>query len=320
MVAEVSRSWSSAQSARRSLRTILAKWFCVLLVSGSLPAGVRAYDDDVEKWVELPDRLAIDMSEIGRWIDAGLARIEWRVYLKDGQVRAVLTSETSGLVSPPPEFAPRAGEYQFASRDTYMRTEDGWLVSFRRGEWGGALYWFSPDGKSNQYLGGQQVNQFLQMGDRILAVEGLSHMGLSNGSLIELSRSMDDGKWRYETAKLLPETPYAFARLSDESLLIVLLNSVVSLTSDGRLTTVMRFRHFAGGVANSLALMPASRKAFLGRRLYVTELDFSEQRVRYLVPAQVLRQLLSPGKERGPEPDSPTPMRFRPPAPDPSLQ
>jgi hypothetical protein len=166
----VTQLWFFDRSLRSWLWDLLRTCILVSYVYLCGVGDARAYDSDVAKWVELPDRFAVNMSEFERWIDAGLARVEWRVYLKDGQVRAALISETSDLGSTPPEFAPRAGEYQFANRDTYMRTDDGWLVSFRRGEWGGALYWFSSDGKSNQYLGGQQVNQFLRMGERILAI------------------------------------------------------------------------------------------------------------------------------------------------------
>jgi hypothetical protein len=307
-------------AARASRRFLIGGLFWTLLISASLSTGARAYDDDVTKWPELPDRFAIRSIEgAERWYRLGLWEIDWRVYVKGGQVRAALISETAGLETPTPDFWPEVGDYQFLNLDTYLRVDDGWLISFRRGEWGGGLYWFSPDGKANQYLGGLQVNQFLRVDDEVLAVEGLSHLGSSNGSLVELSHSGINGEWRYKTLKRMPRTPYAFVRRSDGTLLIVLLDSVVSLTAEGELSTVMVLKNWDGIAANSLALVPDDAKAYLGGRGYISELNFNEQVVRYLAPTQIVQQLISGNPVRLPE-HRPQALRFRLPAPDPGLQ
>jgi hypothetical protein len=274
---------------------------CSLAVLTSVSVGAHDYDGHVTKWVALPERFALPTTEtFERWYQAGLLKLEWWVYLDGGQVRAALSSDIRD-VQKPPAFSPRVGDYQFTNLDTYLRTDDGWLISFRRGEWGGALYWFSPDGGTNRYIGGSQVNQFLRVHDHILAAEGLSHLGTSNGSLIELSRSTDTKEWHYKTVKRLPQTPYVFAPLNDGGLLIVLLSSVVSLAPDGKLSTIMTLNYWAGENANSLALLPNGEKAYLGGRNYVAELNFRERRVRYLVPEEILQRLMSPGAGRTPE-------------------
>jgi len=299
----------------------LLGFFTTCSLAGLTSVSVGAhYDGDVTKWAALPERFALPTTDMfERWYQAGLLRLEWRVYLDGGQVRAALMSDIRS-VQTPPAFSPRVGDYQFTDLDTYLRTDDGWLISFRRGEWGGALYWFSPDGGTNRYIGELQVNQFLRLHDHILAVEGLSHMGESNGSLIELSRSTDSKEWNYKTVKRLPQTPYVFVPLDDGGLLIVLLSSVVSLAPDGELDTIMMLNYWAGENANSLALLPNGEKAYLGGRYYVAELDFKERRVRYLVPEEIFQQLMSPGAGGTPESEVQAPARIAPPAPNPNLQ
>lgn len=61
----------------------------------------------------------------------------------------------------------------------YIKVKNGWISGRNAGEWGGGLYFISTDGKSHYHISDDQIKQFFQYGNRIFAVEGLAHLGLS---------------------------------------------------------------------------------------------------------------------------------------------
>jgi hypothetical protein len=69
-----------------------------------------------------------------------------------------------------------------------IEVEDGYLVGFNRGEWGGELYWFSKNGKERYEISGHQIVQFIERDNKIYAIEGLAHLRLSGGSIIEIKK------------------------------------------------------------------------------------------------------------------------------------
>lgn len=282
--------------------------------------GVRAYDGELTKWVQLPERLAKYSGEAGtRWNRMGGPLLEWRVFSREG--RAWSTTARDPLIpgDPAPHFFARADDFEFTKHDTYVKTDDGWLISFRRGEWGGALYWFSEDGLEHRLLGPFQVNQFLRVDDKILAVEGLSHLGISRGSLLEIESAGAPVGWHYRSVKTMPSEPMAMTRLEEGTLWIALFDAVVSLDASGRLETLV---HLPWDVrsANSITVAPDRRRAYLGGSFWVTEVDIRTGQLRYLVPRELLDELLSDSPGINPERTTDGPPAFTPPAPDPGLQ
>jgi hypothetical protein len=70
-----------------------------------------------------------------------------------------------------------------------IEVEDGYLVGFNRGEWGGELYWFSKNGKKKYEISRHQIVQFIKRDNKIYAIEGLGHLGISEGSIIEIEKN-----------------------------------------------------------------------------------------------------------------------------------
>ncbi len=67
--------------------------------------------------------------------------------------------------------------------------DNGYLVGFNRGEWGGELYWFSKDGSDRYEISGHQIVQFIERDNKIYAIEG----SFLYGSIIEIIKK--EGKW-----------------------------------------------------------------------------------------------------------------------------
>jgi hypothetical protein len=71
-------------------------------------------------------------------------------------------------------------------RPSIMKVDNGYLIGFYKGEWGGALYWVSKDGKKYYKISNHEIVQFINKDGKLYAIEGLSHLNMSEGSIIEI--------------------------------------------------------------------------------------------------------------------------------------
>jgi hypothetical protein len=128
--------------------------------------------------------------------------------------------------------------------ETGIRVDDGWLVGSDRGEWGGELAFIKEDGSSEIVRRGN-VNAIHKLGERYIAVMGLSHIGVSRGTVFDLSLQ-NDGSWQATTWKILPAAPKSSHRISDEEVLVIVESSGgILLREDGRMKMAN-----CGGVGN----------------------------------------------------------------------
>ena len=102
--------------------------------------------------------------------------------------------------------------------DVALRLDDGWLVGGNRGEWGGELVVVGDDG-TFQTLLEKNVRDLHLVGDRIVAVVGLAHLGLNAGSLYEVHREPGN-EWTASIWRVLPGVPVTARPVQPEGLLI----------------------------------------------------------------------------------------------------
>src|SRR5262249_4106446 len=144
-----------------------------------------------------------------RWYAANYSRQEWAVGASAGRVtvgpdntRSNNTQDGPAWIEIPFRLAPSpVGKppktipgKERAPRRRMVKVEDGYLLGQNAGEWGGDIWWFSPDGTKQYKVSDHQPVQFFETKHGLLAVEGLAHMGISEGSVIRLRRTAE-GRW-----------------------------------------------------------------------------------------------------------------------------
>lgn len=92
---------------------------------------------------------------------------------------------------------PKPGHFDYDGMPTWQKVEDGYLVGYDNGEWGGSLFWFSPDGSENYKISADQVQQFVVRNKELLAITEGSNQGIPIGRLIKLV--LAKGKWISES-------------------------------------------------------------------------------------------------------------------------
>jgi len=111
-----------------------------------------------------------------------------------------------------------------------FEVEDGYLVGFNRGEWGGELYWFSKDGKKRYEISRHQIVQFIKRDNKIYAIEGLAHLG-TKGSIIEIEKQKR--KWVAKEFLKLSTAPEAIQLDSKENFIVVTFGTDWSFDEGG---------------------------------------------------------------------------------------
>jgi hypothetical protein len=269
----------------------------VLLLAVVSRAAEPAYPPDVTEWQEIAvppngrnsDRAAWDFA-------AGYSELSWHVYLDKARPYAKLINHPNDDSSDPPPFDARADKFRGAKR--FRQVDDGWLVGFNHGEFGAALYWFDRNGRHHYKISDDQVVAFFSLSDGIYAIEGLAHMGASCGSVIRISRPMIGVHWQATRVVRLPFAPSTVSVRRDDSMLITLSDSLVSVGPDHQIRTLIPDAPWQGLYPSSSILLPDESRLYIGMRQFVSEVDLTANQFRLLVPSKDFLNRLSEEQEK----------------------
>lgn len=254
------------------------------LLALTAQAAAPPYSSDLSTWTEVPVPPQSDQASYQIWSYAGsYSDYEWRVFTREGRPHARLISEATAVPKEHPDFTPAAGEFKGAS--AFARVGDGWLVSFNEGEFGAALYWFSADGKRSYKISDHQVEEFLHLPDGVYAVEGLAHLMMNEGSLIQITRAGARSRWQARTIMRLPAAPQAASLTSDGTIILTLFDALVRVDHNHKIHRLLAPAPWNGFYPNSSVLVDHEQKLYLGMRQYVAAFNLGTKKLRFLVPS-----------------------------------
>ena len=159
----------------------------LLFLMFSAPITGQNEVDFLKNWKSHP--VPTDRDTISKY---NRSKNDWVVYLDNNEIMVddIRNKWDELRVKPPFEIrqsnskminisAPLAGLIDV------VKVQDGYLIGFNRGEWGGELYWFSKNGKRRYEISGHQIVKFIERDNKIYAIAGLAHLTMSKGSVIE---------------------------------------------------------------------------------------------------------------------------------------
>ena len=253
-----------------------------------------AYSRDVTQWQEVAVPRESDYHAWIAWLSATAdCRLKWQVFTENGKPYSVVLKD-DGPYLPEDDI--------FSGASSRAAVKNGWLVSHNRGEFGGAIYWFSRDGKRRYQISEHQVIDFLSLPSGVHAIEGLNHMASDRGSVIRIERPKPGARWKATTIALLPSEPSAASVLRNGTILIVLSSAVVSVGTDGGMYTLLVDAPWRGLSLNSSTLSQDERLLYIGMQQFVGEFDLITKKVRFLIPSKkFLNKPPKVKKTRGPQ-------------------
>ncbi len=132
---------------------------------------------------------------------------EWAIVKTTDGIQTASPNLLLPLTDTPPFSLPQADGFYGWRR--VRNVEDGFLVGTNAGEWGGATWWFSLDGKSHYLILEGNVLDLFLVNRRPFIVSGLNHLGYSIGFVAELYKD-HKRRWVVKQKTELQAGPTAF--------------------------------------------------------------------------------------------------------------
>jgi hypothetical protein len=218
-----------------------------------------------EGWVLYPSPLA-DSPALRC---ANYSMREWRVTVEGESLKTRLDTRRDHQAPLPSEINSKNVAVGSKGDRHVIQVEDGWLVGLDVGEFGGALWWFSSDGKNSKKLADENVVGFANSSKGVLALVGLAHMGLDSGKVLRIADG-EAGNRKIEVLADLGVAPRTFAVESPDTLLVVTTRGLVRVRTSGMVEQLLP-TNYGLLYPNSMTLSP-SGVIHVGMRHFVTRL------------------------------------------------
>lgn len=244
------------------------------------------YPPDPSDWYEIP--IPSEAARRKLWLDAAKdSEVAWRVFLDDGRVRAELLRDSVRRRRRRRKATPECDAVaEFCENASAIaRVEDGWLVGFDFGEFGGGLCWISEDGLDSYRISDHRIVDFVPEGDEVVAIEGLAHLVFDEGSVIRIAWCEDNARWIVRREIPLPGKPFAMSLQPGVGLMITLTDRLCLLRSGNAIDTLLAGAPWRRLYPSSSVLGPDGRTLYIGMRRFVVEVELATSEVRYLVPS-----------------------------------
>jgi hypothetical protein len=205
---------------------------------------------------------------------------EWTVFIKNKEIFATKTRKKISDTLPFQIVSREKEKYKIGGQRSAIQVNDGYLVGFYRGEWGGNLYWFSKDGKQKYEISNHEVVQFIIRDNRIFAIEGLSHLSASNGNIIEIKKN--GNKWISVESIKLPSAPYGVDIDDNKNLIIITSTSLLKIDTNFKID-ILTEEHFWYPGLYPTSLVILDNIAYIGMRKGIFKYNLASKKQEWLM-------------------------------------
>ncbi len=208
------------------------------------------------------------------------AQDDWTVFLKDSKIYAT-NNRNKTSDSLPFKIIPTEEErYRIGGSRSVIKVDNGYLVGFYRGEWGGNLYWFSQDGKNKYEISDHEIVQFIKRDNKIYAIEGLAHLDMSAGSIIEIKEV--NKKWTAVEHLKLPSAPDGIDLATNNNFVIITSKSLLTVDTNFKIDTLIE-KGFWRAALYPTSLVIKDSIAYMGMRKGVFKYDLTTNKQEWLM-------------------------------------
>jgi hypothetical protein len=203
------------------------------------------------------------------------SRNDWQVKSDGANVTFGKESKPDNVVAP---SLPRLlkhendmpGKTVSAGLRTAIHYENGWLLAYDAGEWGGGLWLTNEDGSKTKRILDSNVRAVIPFNGGILVLSGLAHiMDFGNAFIFSSPNGLDIS---LQHAMQLDGEPSAPAKAPDGSVFFVTTYGLCRITKTGELQRLTYFPKWVRQqYPNSMAITPDGT-IFIGMRMFVLKL------------------------------------------------
>jgi hypothetical protein len=150
----------------------------------------------------------------------------------------------------------------------FLQIQNGFLVGYNSGEFGGGLSWFDGDGRFRQSITTENTQRIIPTRQGAVVFTGLAHGLQDTGHVLRLLYG--EGRWRMTRANL-PGAPLAVLSDADESFVVVTTRHLVRIRRDFRVVLLHRGAWRGNPSPNSI-VRDSSGRIYLGMSYAVARL------------------------------------------------
>jgi len=202
----------------------------------------------------------------------------WSISLAEGAL--VVEPRPSGVVRDPLPFSPGTGPDRVGHRHA-LEVRDGFLVGFDAGEFGGGLWWFSPNGtrstrvslpestpvRKDDPFRAENVRGFVSFEGEILVFMGLDHLLGRSGHVFRLLRTA--GEWSLVPIAAFDASPAAWV-VEDNQVFVVTQGGLWTIRESWQVEHVHSVD--LGGLVPASLVRDAEGVLYMGLRHYLLSL------------------------------------------------
>lgn len=210
------------------------------------------------------------------------SKLEWHIEEKNKQVYAKLLKKFSTEKNLPFKIKPLSEREKedLTGEISFIDVEDGYLISFYRGEFGGRLYWFDKQGIKRKLVGRAMIVQFIKRKGKIYAISGLAHGVSSTGGIIEIQKEKEN--WKLFNYVNLNDAPYAINIDKKKNFIIVTSEHLFSVDMNKKVDILL-----SKGFWDSLyptSLVVNKTVVFIGMRQGIFKFNLATNKQEWLMP------------------------------------
>ena len=118
----------------------------------------------------------------------------------------------------------------------WTKVHNGYILGEDQGEWGGDLYWFSVDGKTNYKISSTQVQQFFSINNEIFALTGGSYNGLPMGWIQKII--FKNGQWVIDPY-LRTNTASHYIKIHKENIFLISSTGIMKIDNNKKIQVLL---------------------------------------------------------------------------------
>jgi hypothetical protein len=259
--------------SRNFMKSLITTFLGILI---SVASYSQADSSDVSHWNSYPIPSNQDTLMKYNW-----SKFEWHLQKNGKKVYAKLSKDLKSKRKLPFELkALNIREKEELTGDiSSIEVDDGYLVSFWRGEFGGSLYWFDKNGETRKKVARAMIVQFIRRDDKIYAIAGLAHMGYSNGGIVEVQK--ENGEWKLFDYVPLHDAPYAIDMDNRKNFVVITSSHLYSVDQKKNVDTLVAIGFWEMLYPTSLVVN--RKQVLIGMRQGVFKFDLATRNEEWLM-------------------------------------
>lgn len=170
-----------------------------------------------------------------------------------------------------PDFIKHFTHMGLGSRQVNIELNDGWLIGFDKGEWGGNLIWCNKNGTNWKKILTGNIKDIIKVKNNYFIIEGSTRSPYSKGHVIKLIRNKKN--WETQDKIEISQAPYTAALNKKNELIIVTYKDIIKVDTEFKVKTLSTNHIWKYGLYPNSSIIDNNNFLYIGMLGGILKLD-----------------------------------------------